>query len=273
MRTWAKVAGLAGVVLAGAAQAVEAPSPAPVAQVMIVADFHMASPGRDIANMKVDDVLAPTRQAEIAAVTTALARFRPTVVAAEWPAKRAADRYVEYRAGGLRQSRNEVVQLGFRLAAAAGLERFVGIDADGDFPSELLEAFGKAHPDARGPADRIAAAAQSAVAEQADTLSRQGVAATLRLLNTPARIVRDHGLYRDLIRVGAGDEQPGAGLLSAWYARNLQICARLVQSLRPGDRAVVFYGAGHAFLLRQCVSETPGLQLVEANDWLPAGAK
>jgi hypothetical protein len=33
--------------------------------------------------------------------------------------------------------------------------------------------------------------------------------------------------------------------------------------------AVAFYGAGHAFLLRQRVSEMPGYRLVEANDDLP----
>jgi hypothetical protein len=43
----------------------------------------------------------------------------------------------------------------------------------------------------------------------------------------------------------------------------------LIQHARVGDRVVVFYGSGHALLLRQCVSETPGFALVEANDYLP----
>ncbi|HEY0302433.1 MAG TPA: DUF5694 domain-containing protein [Rhizomicrobium sp.] len=45
-------------------------------------------------------------------------------------------------------------------------------------------------------------------------------------------------------------------------------CPRLGLS-RPGDRIVVFYGAGHAFLLRQCVAGTPGFALVEPNAYLP----
>ena len=57
--------------------------------------------------------------------------------------------------------------------------------------------------------------------------------------------------------------------LTAWYRRNFLICANLLQLSRPGDRIVVFYGAGHAFLLRQCVQETPGFKLVEPNDYLP----
>lgn len=91
----------------------------------------------------------------------------------------------------------------------------------------------------------------------------------LREMNRPERIVQDHAFYAELPRFGSGDEQPGAALLSAWNTRNVAICARLVQALKPGDRAVVFYGAGHSFLLRQCVSQTPGLKLVEANAYLP----
>jgi hypothetical protein len=72
-----------------------------------------------------------------------------------------------------------------------------------------------------------------------------------------------------MLRYGDGDTQPGARLVSAWYARNLAICARLLQNLPAGGRAVVFYGEGHAYLLRQCVIEAPGVELVEANDFLP----
>src|ERR1700712_3353132 len=89
---------------------------APV-RVMIVGDFHMSNPGRDLHNVTVDDMLSPARQAQIVAVTDALAAFKPTVVAAEWPADVAAERYAQYRAGTLSPSHNEVVQLGFRLAA------------------------------------------------------------------------------------------------------------------------------------------------------------
>ena len=44
---------------------------------------------------------------------------------------------------------------------------------------------------------------------------------------------------------------------------------RGLQLAKPGDRIVVFYGSGHAFFLRQCVTEMPGFKLVEANDYLP----
>ena len=110
-------------------------SPAPV-EVMIVGGFHMANPGRDLHNLQVDDVLAPRRQAEIAAVTDALDRFRPTKIAVEGDAADTTERWAKFRAGSLPPSRNEVVQLGFRLAKSAGLDVVYGIDVEGDFPFE-----------------------------------------------------------------------------------------------------------------------------------------
>ena len=91
---------------------------------------------------------------------------------------------------------------------------------------------------------------------------------TLRAMNRPESIAADAAWYADLLRYGAGDEQPGAELLAAWGKRNLLICARLVQAAKPGDHVLVFYGAGHAHLLRQCVGEVPGFELVEPNAYL-----
>jgi Family of unknown function (DUF5694) len=57
--------------------------------------------------------------------------------------------------------------------------------------------------------------------------------------------------------------------VSSWYHRNLLICANLLQVAKPDDRILIFFGSGHAFLLRRCVTETPGFRLVEPNDYLP----
>jgi hypothetical protein len=100
-------------------------------------------------------------------------------------------------------------------------------------------------------------------------LAKGSIGKTLRYINEPARIADGYAFYQDMLRIGAGDEQPGAALKAGWEKRNDEICARLVQLAQPGDRIVVLYGAGHAFLLRQCVAQMPGFELVEANRYLP----
>ena len=235
---------------------------------MVLATFHMANPGRDAYNQQVDDVLAAPRQKELTALSEALAKFRPTRIAVEWPVDLARERYPKFLAGTLPPSRNEVVQVGFRLAQRVGLKEVHGIDVPGAFPFDAVKAFAKAHDQEELLASLIAQVV-ALMKAQSLALAEKGIAGELRFLNDPTRVEHDNEFYRSLLRFGAGAEQPGAELLSAWYSRNLQICARLIQLSEPGDRVLVLYGAGHAFLLRQCVRETPGLQLAEPNDYLP----
>ena len=88
-------------------------------------------------------------------------------------------------------------------------------------------------------------------------------------MNDPARIAEGNGFYSSALRVGGGDTQPGADLVAAWGQRNYRICARIIQDSKPGDRVVVIFGSGHAYLLRRCFAETPGFVLVEPNRYLP----
>ncbi len=240
----------------------------PPVKVMIVGVFHMSNPGHDIHNLKADDVLAPGRQAEIEAVTSALAKFRPTKVAAEWSAEDTTGRYAKYLAGTLPPSSNEVVQLGSRLAKMAGLKTVSGIDADGDFPYLELKAYAKAHGQS-GLLDAQDAVIEGFTQTLQRALSERGVSAALRTINDPERLKGDNAFYRGALRIGSGAAQPGVDLLTAWYKRNFLICANLIQLSQPGDRIVVFYGYGHTFLLRQCVAESPRFELVEPNELLP----
>lgn len=241
---------------------------APPVQVMVVGTYHMSNPNHDMHDVQSDDVLAPKRQRELARVVEALARFRPSVVDVEWPRDLADKRYAEYLANKIPPSHNEVVQLGFRLARAMHLSRVNGIDVDGDFPYDPVEGYAKAHgkmPLLKAADDEIAAEVSRIDA----VLAHGTIGSALRTINDPAFAGHDNDFYRTTLKIGGGDDQPGADLLTAWYKRNFYICARLLQAALPGDRVVVLYGSGHLFLLRQCVSETPGFRLVEASAYLP----
>lgn len=238
------------------------------ARVMIVGTYHMANPGQDLHNVEADDVLQTGRQVEIRAVTDTLAAFEPNVVAVEWTAGITDERYAKYLDGSLEPSRNEVVQLGFRLAKQAGLDRVHGIDVKGEFPFDKVQAWARAN----GRGESLAALNDEVGAKVAEMQAMQAdhtVAEILRYMNTPEAVAWGQGFYMRLLEYGDGDAQPGADLVSAWAERNYHICARLLQNLEPGDRAVVFYGAGHNYYLRRCVMDMPGVELVEANDWLP----
>src|SRR5215475_3358581 len=91
-------------------------------EVMIVGVAHLANPGLDRHNMQMPDVLLPQYQAEIARMTEALARFKPTQVHVESDDDQTAD-YTRYLAGELRSERSERVQMAFQLAKQSGLTK------------------------------------------------------------------------------------------------------------------------------------------------------
>jgi hypothetical protein len=251
-------------------QAAKSAETAPTTKVVILGTYHMGNPSRDVENSTVDDVLSDKRQKEIAEVVAKLARFNPTVVAVESAGagpNLATPKYHEYLDGKLAASRNEVVQIGFRLARDAGLKEVSGVDVKGDIPMEPLQAYAQKN----GQADVIGAAMAPVQREMQafDTLlGTASVSEALQHMNDPGFVRSSDAFYRQMLRVGRGTEQPGANLVNAWQDRNTQICARLMQVTKPGDRAVVVFGAGHGYLLRQCVLQMPGYELVEASTLL-----
>jgi hypothetical protein len=242
-------------------------TPLPAAQVLVVGTYHFGNPGHDMANVQADDVLAPQRQQQLAALARAIGEFDPTLVAVEWPAELVETRYAQFLAGTLPESRNEVVQLGFRLAKQQGLRRVHGIDVDGDFPFEPVQAWAEKN----GQGEKLGALLQQAQAIAARITEQQKthtIGELLRELNSSAAIEQAQSFYAEILKFGAGDEQPGALLDGAWATRNYKICAQLLQALKPGDRAVVFYGQGHAHALQRCAIEALGVELVEAGKYL-----
>jgi hypothetical protein len=154
--------------------------------------------------------------------------------------------------------------VGFRLAKKANAAVY-GLDADGDFPWERLQNYAKAYG-FKALVDSLDAGNDTAALQH--VMDTKGIIPALEYLNQPERIGKDNAFYRQLLRVGSGTDQPGADLVAAWQHRNLLICANLLQITQPGDRVVVLFGAGHAFLLRQCVDETPGFKLIDPRAFL-----
>jgi hypothetical protein len=251
-----------------AAPAADAPAPI---QVMILGAYHFANPGRDIHDPTVDDVTTPKRQTELADVAVRLAQFKPTRIALEADADAPGLVYAKYRAfkpADLTKDRNERVQIGFRIARGAGLAEVYGIDADGDFPYDKVQAFADRTPAGKARFAAVDQQVADTVREFNALQKTQPVAALLAHHNEPARIHRMHELYNALLAFGDAASQPGAELNAAWYLRNARTFAKLTQIARPGDRVLVVFGAGHAFWLRHFVETTPGFQLVEPNRYL-----
>lgn len=247
-------------------------------KVMVVGVFHLNNPGRDINNIAVDPVTTPAKQAELAAVTEALRRFEPTAVAIEReaadPATLLDQNFPAFTPTDLRTNADERVQLGYRLAHLEGLSGVYAIDekpGEGKrdyFPFGPVQTWFTDH----GREADFAAVNAPVAAFAKDLSDRQRTETLGALLADINR--RDHpingslALYYGLLQFGDAVDQPGAELNAAWYERNAKIFAKLMTVAKPGDRIVVFFGAGHAYWLRHFVENTPGFELVDPGPFL-----
>lgn len=244
---------------------------APTASLLVVASGHFANPGRDNVNIKVDDVLAPRRQGEIAELVKKLAAFRPTVVAVEVPVGGQAKLdtlYRDYRAGKYRLAQREHEQLGFRLAAQMKLDRVHAVDWNGMPPGAqsdyAWDIYGKAH----GQGARVAALSDPKRVAFLH-LGELSLVEWLRRMNTPQTLRKLQQIDLDVAMVGDANKQPGAAWVGTWYARNLRIFGNILGlAKRPHERVLVIYGASHVPSLRQMALESGAFKVEDASAYL-----
>lgn len=243
---------------------------------LILGSYHMDNPGLDAVKRSIDDVLGERRQGEIESVVAALARFRPTRIAiegafkdSEWP-----ERYVAWRAGERELGRNEIEQIGFRLAGRLGHETVYPIDypmwMNGWAAAEI--DYSQVGRGAIASDDDEGDEAEPELSEEDLLLRRSTVGGYLRHLNDPERIRSDHAGYMDLLMPEAG--QVGlysrSDLLGNWYKRNLRMFANLNRVARFGeDRVLLLVGAGHLAILGDLARSSPQWCLEDVRQYLP----
>ena len=259
---------LFALMLAGAV-AISAQRSRPVLpEILILGTYHMANPGHDVFNMEADDVTSSKRQQEIAQLIDVLKKFRPTKIAIESDvgSKRRTQEYADYVAGKFTLTRNEIDQIGYRLAKELGHTAIYPVDVDGDFPIGRVTNYAKAN----GRADKLEttmAGWGTLVREQGDFLRTHSVLETLDFMNGDPRVTRDMGLYYELVRYGDSGDPAGADLLASWYQRNIRIYQNIVRLIdSPNERILVVYGSGHLGWLRQNVSNDTSVRLRRLSD-------
>ncbi len=240
-------------------------------EVLILGTFHMANPGHDIYNMEADDVLSPKRQQEIAQLLDVLKKFQPTKIAIESdPFGKRAAQYSDYLAGKYTLTRNEIDQVGFRLAKELGHKTVYPIDVDGDFPIQHVITYAKAD----GKKEKLDAIMNGwgvLVKQQGDFLRAHTILETLEYMNSDARAANDMGLYFQTVPFGEPGDYAGADLLAAWYQRNIRIYQNIIRLAdSPSERILVIYGNGHLPWLRQNVTNDPSMKLRKLSDFIPA---
>ena len=238
-------------------------------KVMVLGVFHFNNPNADYAKFAGIDVLTPQRQKEIESVVDQLARFEPTKIALERPVREADSlraRYQRYRRGNYTLTRNEIHQLGFRLAHKMSHSELFPIDYLLGMRMDSLMMYARVHNETFFT--EFNALVQKVVAVFDKMQSEETIGFNLRFMNEPGNVLRVHEPYAEMTTVGGDGNYVGASVVSDWYERNLHIFANIARIAKPGDRVLVIIGQGHAPILRELIHAHPTMELVEPLEYL-----
>ena len=221
------------------------------ARVLLLGLFHFDNPGLDAVRYTPLDVMQPQAQAYLEGLADRLARFAPTRVLLEYRASSEAvinERYTRYLGGRFELPKNEIYQIGFRVARRAGLTLVHGFDLDAPGNGDALW---KALPEWPATEARLMALIQ-AESKRLDQAHRTlPLRELLALCNSPDEERRNRGFYMLLNDAGAADGRfLGADASAHWWHRNLRMYARVQQHATPGERVLVIAGSGHTAILR-----------------------
>lgn len=223
----------------------------PRAQVLLLGVFHFQDAGLDSYKPRFPfDIREAKRQRELEEVITRLAAWKPTRIAVERrpERQRALDSlFALYPGGGTDTLRNEIYQIGLRLAKQLGHSGVYAVDAA---PRRLDSAMTQEGYDrqnralARGPlAATDWGARYTALYRSDDSMKTvRTLRETLLYEADPERIRTGHGHYlvNNLLNGGVGDYFGADGFVSGWYNRNIRIYSNIVRLMRsPEERVLV----------------------------------
>jgi len=244
---------------------------------MTLGVFHFAYPNLDAVIVSEEDqisVLDEPYQSEIISIARAIEKFDPTIICVERVPER--QQYTDslfslYLEGSLEPGKNEIYQLGFRIARNLNLPGVYCVDDQGRHYDNINELFGDSARLARfGDYYRNSPDSIYRVPNPSGKVS--SILDELIHMNNPEYISDRLSLY--LLTQFKYEEEPGdfTGVdfeTGRWYNRNLRIfrnIQRIPQS--PDDRILLIIGAEHLNLLNLFFDVSKEYELVSPLPYL-----
>ena len=256
---------------------------------MILGSGHLANWGADRINYRMDDVLAPKRQAELQQLAEQLARFKPTKIAVEVDTHGDAELQEEYNAylkGNFQLERHEIHQIGFRLAKKIGHSKVYCVDYFRDDPivrddrddhltdyGAFAEGNDQEHLLSPPPTVKMTQDEDGTVWIEPEKY--EPIIDMYVRMNQDEKIRANLRDYLRIAQIGLQDQYPGANWVAHfWYPRNLKTFVNLTRITESEDeRILLIIGAGHLGFLKQIVEDSEFYHLESPLQYLETGEK
>lgn len=242
--------------------------------IVFIGTYHMGNQGNNVYKGVYDDILLPERQRELQVLLQKLKDFNPTKIVIERDvsdSSKVLARYQEYLKGNYKLTRNEVHQIGFRLANQLKHDKVYSVDW-GIFPEDPLywyETFAKSDPKLNSYLTQMRQEGSKNFEKRNKELNKLPLIDQIRALNQKKNIENSHKEYFNIMRIGSGDKYVGANYLSWWYGRNMKILVNIIRLTESAnDRILVIYGYGHSKLLTQLAQESQFYNVIDPMEIL-----
>lgn len=247
-------------------------------QVMLLGTYHMDNPRLDRVNITADDVLTADRQNQLRDLVEHLADWEPDRVVVNRSYNEFNDinnLYTKYksekysynqeeilepsqRSDGNLRCRNEIIQVGFRLAEFSDLDYIYPIDERPQEPE--TDPFRSRNIDSSRKVPITLPDVRAMTKEGDERLWSSTIPEYFAWLNSEDKLRDNHNLMFDM-GIRAADDQGQFGspiVLSFWYDRHIRMVHHLWRATEPtDDRILVIIGAGHVRVLRHLLDEAP----------------
>ena len=257
--------------------------------IMILGSGHLANWGADRINYRMDDVLAPKRQAELQQLAEQLARFKPTKIAVEVDTQWEAELQTEYDAylkDNFQLKPHEIHQIGFRLAKQMGHPKVHCVDYLRDDPivredredhwtdyGAFAEMNDQEHLLGPPPTGKMTQDEDGTIWIEPEKY--EPIVDMYIQENQDEKIRTNLRDYLRIARIGLRDEYPGANWVAHfWYNRNLKTFVNLTRITESEDeRILLIIGAGHLGFLKQIVEDSEVYHVESPLQYLEAGGE
>lgn len=247
-------------------------------KVLLLGTFHFAYPqadGHKVDSANFIDVLSAQRQKEIQELTDVIAKFKPTRIYVESSRHGFHDSlYAEYVKGTYKPGRNEIYQIGYRVAKQMNHPDIHTVDA-GSFAGDnykkyrWIDSMWSTKDFVDTTRDNYWQGMYKRLYTTGDSVeTKLTMLESFLLMAEPHNLARMHGHY---LAAGFNTKtDDGPDILSMWwYSRNLRIFNNILKTQPASeDRIVVLFGNGHMPILKHCFQSSPEFEVVELKSLL-----
>jgi hypothetical protein len=248
----------------------------PPTKALLLGSFHFGYPNLDshkTDSSKMIDVLSPQRQKEIRQLVDVLASFKPTRIYVESSNQPRIDSlYNAYREGKMALRRNEVDQVGFRLAKELNHPKVYAVDAgsfvgDNERKYTWIDSMWNNGAPVDSLRDKRWNGAYNRLYNAGDSTELVNtILESFLVMAEPLTLRRMLGNYLVGGFNTTGNSSPDV-LAMWWYSRNLRIFNNILRT-RPTseDRILVIFGNGHMPIIKHCFESSPEFEVTELKD-------